>query len=59
MHCSAVANDDDYICSKDAFDMILCGCSAIQVGTCFWTEGEKVRTASADSILAVSVSNPS
>lgn len=24
---------------KDAFDMILCGAKAVQVGTCHWTEG--------------------
>jgi dihydroorotate dehydrogenase (fumarate) len=25
----------------DAFEMILCGASAVQVGTCHWTEGPK------------------
>ena len=25
----------------DAFQMILCGASAVQVGTCHWTEGPK------------------
>ena len=24
---------------KDAFELILCGASAVQVGTCHWTEG--------------------
>ena len=27
---------------QDAFEMILCGCSAVQLGTAFWTEGEQV-----------------
>ena len=26
---------------QDAFDLILCGASAVQVGTCHWTEGPK------------------
>ena len=26
---------------EDAFEMILCGASAVQVGTCHWTEGPK------------------
>jgi len=26
---------------QDAFDMILCGATAVQVGTCHWTEGPK------------------
>lgn len=26
---------------SDAFEMILCGASAVQVGTCHWTEGPK------------------
>jgi dihydroorotate dehydrogenase (fumarate) len=26
-------------CGTDAFEMILCGASAVQVGTCHWTEG--------------------
>jgi dihydroorotate dehydrogenase (fumarate) len=29
-----------YICI-DAFEMILCGAAAVQVGTCHWTEGPK------------------
>lgn len=26
---------------KDAFEMILCGAAAVQIGTCHWTEGPK------------------
>ena len=28
-------------CPSDAFEMILCGASAVQVGTCHWNEGPK------------------
>lgn len=28
-------------CFQDAFEMILAGASAVQVGTCHWTEGPK------------------
>ena len=39
--CQPITNQFNKYNATDAFEMILCGASAVQVGTCHWTEGPK------------------
>ena len=38
---------------QDAFEMILCGAAAVQVGTCHWTEGGACFQRIADELKAI------
>jgi dihydroorotate dehydrogenase (fumarate) len=38
---------------KDAFELILCGAKAIQVGTCHWTEGSTCFTRIGDELIEI------
>lgn len=42
------------VCSgQDAFELILCGASAVQVGTCHWTEGSSCFARIADELQEI------
>ena len=38
---------------EDAFEMLLCGASAVQVGTCHWTEGPKCFDRICDELKSI------
>lgn len=38
---------------EDAFNMILCGAVAVQVGTCHWVEGGKCFNRISDELIAI------
>jgi hypothetical protein len=40
-------------CGRDAFELILCGATAVQVGTCHWTEGSKCFARIASELEAI------
>ena len=41
------------VSGRDAFELLLCGASAVQVGTCYWTEGPGCFDRIASELIAI------